>query len=304
MRTWNRTAGLEPIHVFLEDKVLLTGFVPRPGLYENFLAEMNSETRSLEDLARLLNEAITVSAFQCIRMTEKDHNRISLIYELPSNIDHSRDPLNLATVLKSNIRASNIGSSRGGLTVSLPSITKRYQLPKTLISAMYQLHLASWMHREFSAKNVMFFWSQPKTSPSGSRLPYDMSMPYIDGFKNSRNAVHGLSPSATKRTHKLPDFLAEKVYRHPAYLLHKTKRWSRSSPHRSCHRFRHDHYALGLVLLEIGLWSPLSELEVDVFRDSSTSDRIGAFDHARPSEPIGGGDAASGTIQLSEDWLE
>ncbi|KAF2789622.1 hypothetical protein K505DRAFT_378084 [Melanomma pulvis-pyrius CBS 109.77] len=150
------------------------------------------------------------------------------------------------------------------------------------------------MHREFSAKNVMFFWSQ-QISPSGSPLPYDLSIPYIDGFKNPRSAVHGLSPSWTGRKRKLPDFLAKKVYRQPAYLLHKRNR-SRSSPHRSFHHFRHDYYALGLVLLEIGFWSQLSELEVASLRDSSTSHLNSALDYAWPGEPIGSEDESSSTV--------
>lgn len=305
IRIWNRATDLEPIRVFLEEKVLLTGSVSRPELYDKFLEEMDSEIHNLEDVARLLNEASTASAFRalrCIGMTKRHHNRISMIYELPGNVDQPREPLDLAKVLESDTYLSTLGSMRDGLTVSLPSLTKRLQLAKTLISAMYQLHSASWMHREFSAENVLLFWSESQISPSERLLPYDLSVPYIDGFKNSRSSVYGLSPSWTGRKQKLPSFLAEKVYRHPAYLLSKNQ--SRSSPHRSCHRFRHDYYALGLVLLEIGLWSPLRKLQVDVLRDSSVPYHNGTFYPAWHDEPLGGEDKSRRTVEISEEWLE
>ncbi|KAF1969131.1 hypothetical protein BU23DRAFT_571711 [Bimuria novae-zelandiae CBS 107.79] len=238
MRTWNRAAGLEPMRVFLEEKVLLTGSVSKPDLYNNFLRELDSEIRILEDVVRLLNEASTAWAFRALRCIG---------------------------ITKSFTR-------RLGCTASSRS--------RTLYSsgASYRPALLA-AHRR-------------TTCP----------LPYIDGFKNSRSSVYGISPFQTQYEPQLPGFLAERVYRHPAYLLHKRNR-SRSSPHRSCHRFRHDYYALGLVLLEIGLWSPLSELEVTVLRDSSASHRNSAFNYVWPGEPVGGEDKPSGTVRLSEDWL-
>jgi hypothetical protein len=55
------------------------------------------------------------------------------------------------------------------------------------------------------------------------------------------------------------------VGQHPSYLFHKVlvtlpRYKEQACPGSTFYRFRHDYYSLGLILLELGLWVPLTRL--------------------------------------------
>jgi hypothetical protein len=147
-----------------------------------------------------------------------------------------------------------------------PSLTTRFQLSKRLVSAVYQLHCSSWMYREMSSDHVIFFQGLQTLMWENQSPPlvnlYDLRNPYLDGFKNSRSSVYSLSPShGYEDPNKLAMFwVRQHAYRHPSYLLHK--RFAVGESHRSFHRFRHEYYSLGLILLEVGLRPPLAGFDI------------------------------------------
>jgi hypothetical protein len=262
--------------VFLEEKILLTGKVSNPDLYDNFLDEIKQEIESLHGLAFLLHEvgsALEFRALRCIGITMREDatNRVKLIYELPDWADPNQEPMTLARLI------AYTKMQDPGRVTEQPSLTTRFQLATVLVSAIYQLHSSSWMHREMSAENVIFFQGfrnllGEKQSPQSLTTLYDLKNPYLDGFKNSRSSVYGLSPSYDDDPKRLAMFwVQEQPYRHSSYLLHK--RWGNGS-RRKFHRFRHEYYSLGLILLEIGLWLPLAGLHITTMTDDNEKNNI------------------------------
>ena len=80
---------------------------------------------------------------------------------------------------------------------------------------------------------------------TGTVRPLSLKMPYMVGFNHSRpdqDSAFTQGPSTDRR---------QMVYQHPEYTLQSKRLRFRSA---------YDYYSLGLLLLEIGLWKPLSDL--------------------------------------------
>ncbi|KAF2468617.1 kinase-like protein [Lindgomyces ingoldianus] len=126
-----------------------------------------------------------------------------------------------------------------------PSLGGIFELSRKVAQALVVMHFGrnSWFHKSLSSEHVIFFL---KTNMDISSPP-DISRPYLVGFNLSR-------PDAENAfSHPPPSLTTEhNIYRHPVYL---------SELPRFCKE--HDYYSLGMVLLEIGLWTPFS-----AFRDS------------------------------------
>jgi len=221
----------------------------------------------LKSLAGLLHDAGSTSeyrAMRCIGMTDTDFRSVdvALIFELPGWANPTAAPLSLEAALRERPQ--------------FPSLTERFSLAKGLITAVYHLHSTSWMHKGISSVNIIFF--QNINNPA-SRA-YDFHNPFLEGFTHARqNSVGGSriyvgsDPIQSYRRSdrskwKRAEFLS-RVYRHPAYLLHKAVQ----EPGYLCHRFRHEYYALGLVLLEIGLWRSLEHIPII----TQTLEEVGVF---------------------------
>ena len=134
--------------------------------------------------------------------------------------------------------------SRGRLTLD-----QKFFLAHRLASSVYELHLVKWLHRRISASNVVFFHpnttvasASPSTTPAPNTDPVirpasmDPTHSYLLGFASSRedlptDQTDGASTSPS-RTH----------YQHPQYQS-GTKGFQAGF----------DWYALGMVLLEVGL---------------------------------------------------
>ena len=134
---------------------------------------------------------------------------------------------------------------------SKPGLGQVFRLALGLATCVAQLHMVGWLHESFRSSNILFFPSATKSASeptSRSTLNIDFSSPWILGFEFSRLDI--------SRTVGSPDFDPERdIYRHPQ---------RQGDPEVSFTRI-HDIYALGVVLLEIGLWQPAIELEKSKF---------------------------------------
>ena len=107
----------------------------------------------------------------------------------------------------------------------------RFNLARGLATAMYELHSVAWLHRNVSASNIAFF-------SESSKDVVDPKEFYYVGFAQSR-ADRDLTDSDGP-TGGLYD---EEYYQHPEYLSQDQG-----------YQMQHDYHALGMLLLEIGLW--------------------------------------------------
>jgi hypothetical protein len=140
------------------------------------------------------------------------------------------------------------------------TIRHRLQLAYTLALSIYQLHLVGWVHKSFRSENILFFpssadSSRPDLAPAvpdvlmNRRTKQRYVEPWLFGFEFSRVISQDSDLASTDTS------IAKNIYRHPT-------RWNAPT-----HRFGliHDIYALGTVLLEIGLWRPLLSLSESGF---------------------------------------
>ncbi len=139
--------------------------------------------------------------------------------------------------------------------VSQPLLGDKFRLASMLANNLFAFHSIGWYHENYHSNNVVFFdashFSSDNdglvSSSSSSRnlvINPDQSKillkPYVMGLNKSRpggQAWHTQGPALDT------DF---GDYQHPDYRQ-KTKHYRNS----------YDYYTLGVVLLEIGLWTPL-----------------------------------------------
>ncbi|KAL9079702.1 MAG: hypothetical protein Q9157_001428 [Trypethelium eluteriae] len=216
---------------------------------------IDSRTRELVDhLAKLLHQPkeLLFRMPSCIDWILKPlTNEYSFIFAVPPGV--RPDPISLFEVLS--------------LSVSMkPSLGDKFRLALGLARCISQLQLVKWVcflprlgidiltseqvHESFRSANILFFPTEDGNERSSeSRRNLDFSQPWVLGFDFSRPERY--FSSGIEDTCPLRD-----VYRHPE------RQQSPSCPFNKLH----DIYALGVVLLETGLWQPAISLEKDQFK--------------------------------------
>ena len=123
-----------------------------------------------------------------------------------------------------------------------PNLDKRLDVAKILVALIQNFHASGWVHKNISSLNVLFFLKSPKDWSS-----LNMREPYIDhSRKDDDEYTQGVSLEAARE------------YQHPDHRLHNT-----------AYRRSYDFYALGLLLLEIGMWSSIGNTHKVVKTDNA-----------------------------------
>ncbi|KAF2650288.1 kinase-like protein [Lophiostoma macrostomum CBS 122681] len=117
-----------------------------------------------------------------------------------------------------------------------PDLDDRFALASSIAASLLEVHSVGWFHKGLNTSNVMFF------SEAGGVDHRSIVSPFLVGFNHSRpdeplGLTSGLSVSALRH------------YQHPVYL----KDGFGFQP-------EFDYYSLGIILLEIGFWSPIRNL--------------------------------------------
>ncbi|KAG5807467.1 hypothetical protein H9Q74_008298 [Fusarium xylarioides] len=142
------------------------------------------------------------------------------------------------------------------------SLTERLKLVKLLSKTLLFLHLGSWLHKGIRSDNVLFLSSDISS--------VDLGAAYIGGFDYSRLFRE------TRLTQNVGDNRFQNLYRHPDHQGHPVKQNGESAD-RPPFSYKADLYSLGVVLVEIGLWSPIIKLldaQGSQDKDKSVRERI------------------------------
>ena len=193
---------------------------------QNYLASIYNPQRvisRLQETANLLSVSGETRMFRVLHCRgyyfhHTTELRSGLLYDLPSGINGRLERI---------VTLHEILSDR---TITW-CLGDRFHLAHGLATAVYELHSVSWLHRNISASNVAFFYNQTGDNVGPESF-------YFVGFAQSR-ADRDLTDSDGPP----PGNNDEEYYQHPEYL-------SQSQGF----QLQHDYYALGMVLLEIGLW--------------------------------------------------
>lgn len=108
------------------------------------------------------------------------------------------------------------------------------------------------MHESFRSENILFFPPEQDQDAKCTKIPasaIDYAQPWVLGFEYSR-------PEADFSLGITDVCLARDIYRHPV---------RQGQPGMMFNKI-HDIYALGVVLLEIGLWEAAITLEKNQFK--------------------------------------
>ena len=136
-----------------------------------------------------------------------------------------------------------------------PPLEARKALACALARALYHLHGANWLHKGLRPSNVIFFPYESSTfSLSESTLIATLSKPQLIGFDYAR-------PDSENQKSEETD-VAHNIYRHPSAQGAPRERFTPAF----------DLFALGIILLEIGIWVPMQELHSRYKRDKGLAD--------------------------------
>lgn len=155
--------------------------------------------------------------------------QITFVFDIPAR----RDPQALS--LLSLLRNRNMK----------PTLNDKLNLAFGLSRSIAQLQLVRWVHESFRSENILFFPVMDSSHPPSAaedRIHYNE--PWIFGFEFSR-------PEDFFSSGMTDICLERDVYRHPDRQGQPETRFNKL----------HDIYALGVVLLEIGLWESWDQLQ-------------------------------------------
>jgi hypothetical protein len=193
-----------------------------------------------ELLTEFLQTSYRSSAILDLRILEclgyyhdESKRRIGFVYAIPKSVGR-----------QSHLRLNQLLRDYNERQLNPPPVGDRMRLAEMLCKAMFDLHVAEWFHKNLSSYNILLF---PEDEAEEDISNYSVICPYIVGFNNSRPS----KPSEFSDPASIS--LDLRRYWHPDYKNVVGQKY----------RHEFDYYSLGVVLLEIGLWSPLSMLTTE-----------------------------------------
>ncbi|KAL9118496.1 MAG: hypothetical protein Q9187_004957 [Circinaria calcarea] len=154
---------------------------------------------------------------------ESNHEGFGFVYSFPSDIIASleQEPRTLLEFIQ-----------KKDYTMLLE---ERFHIAKSLIRSLYELHSAGWLHKNIQSCNILFF---PQDSSDTWNAARD---PFLIGFRHSRPDGEVWYSDTDKYNNPRTD------YHHPDYKPSVT-------------RFQkaYDYYSVGVILLELGFYQPIS----------------------------------------------
>lgn len=261
--------------------------------------EAQEQIHELGNFLCVPNRPISFRTLTCIGLFDDfRRRRYGVVFQLPNNLeeldlnDGKLDDFK-PTSLKGLIRCAN------GIDEA-HALGARFELARKLVNTVVVLHTCGWLHKNICPDNVLFFSTPPL---AGHRLPpweTDITDPFIVGYGLSRkddilekhdreqlsraNLQRKLPMSRTK-TEGLPkgDCVPSnpRIYNLVLTSIHDADENTEGNPVLNIYqhpdkvanpdsRFRHsyDVYSLGVVLLEIGLWRSLEDIDLTQAKDN------------------------------------
>ncbi|KAF8249506.1 hypothetical protein K440DRAFT_620878 [Wilcoxina mikolae CBS 423.85] len=165
-----------------------------------------------------------------------EKKRLGFLYRLPSWADPFKSPTTLHHYLQGQVAGT-----------PLPTLSERRSLAHKLAVSLMEFMNAGWFHKNLNSRNILFFARSGVASQSPK---WDFSSPWVTGFDFAR-------PNQKDEHSFEVDSGENDIYRHPD-LRQNIENIEEHG--RIPYRRQFDVYSLGLVLLEIGLWTPLSNI--------------------------------------------
>lgn len=219
--------------------------VPVPGSQR--LDKVHKTIDQLTQNARVSHLGLLNFLGYCL---DRPNSRYAFIYQMP--IDYFpflRNPADLLSELKPKPLVALL---QAGDDYQVPNLETRFRLAYDLLMTVLQLRSQNIVHSNINSGNVLIFPGLTTSKNDEVRLTEDLRRPYLTSFAQ----FSGNEPS--------PEPLSSSMYRHPddKRSIEDDAGWA------------YDIYSLGLVLMEIGLWTPISRLWKMKYTNSMFKQRI------------------------------
>jgi hypothetical protein len=194
------------------------------------------------------NKPPLLRTLHCIGLVEdNERKRFGFLFKIPPRSDMRTGPLSLHSYLQ----RPNVA----GKPCPLPTLSQRFRLALSLALSMWELHACGWLHKSFHSGNILFF---------PMRITNDIliSDPFIGGFEVGR-------PDSDGQLSLDVEGSGFDIYKHP-----ELRDPSNQLQRRPAFGRKHDVYSLGLLLFEIGFWSPLRSFFKEANTPFQTTERL------------------------------
>ncbi|OKL61725.1 hypothetical protein UA08_02449 [Talaromyces atroroseus] len=203
-----------------------------------------------------------IYALQCLGFVDQAENgRSVFIYELPFAAGDSTAGL---ITLHELINRVDPASKR---LLGKPILGDRFIIAHCLALTLLNVHGSHWIHKNVWSRGILLF----QRSSDNSIKPFRPTSNEAGAADSKRGQTlaflgdWGYARPEQGGTEMKSDFEVEpNLYRHPERQGKPTRQFSRS----------HDIYALGVVLLEIGLWKTVSQFFDKVIKDAHKTGRL------------------------------
>ncbi|OJJ50541.1 hypothetical protein ASPZODRAFT_85970 [Penicilliopsis zonata CBS 506.65] len=218
-----------------------------PIMLENRDTVALSASRRMEKVQQALDQLVQnarVSHLGLLRFlgfyTDLPNARYGFVYQMPVNyFPFLRNPTDhFLRELKPKPLVALFQPGDNSDDTSPPSLETRFHLAYDLLMAALHLRSQNIVHGNINSSNILLFPGLANSNRDEVGLTEDLRHPYLTSFAH----FSGNSQS--------PEPLSSTMYRHPDDKRNVDDEAS----------WAYDLYSLGLVLLEIGLWTPISRL--------------------------------------------
>ncbi|KAJ6142583.1 hypothetical protein N7471_002036 [Penicillium samsonianum] len=210
-----------------------------------------------------------IYALECLGFIDQPiQERSVFLYKLPASDTVTGPSL---TTLHAFINAVDSSNKR---PLKRPTLNDRFSMAHSLALTLCNVHASSWVHKNIWSRGILLFVETSEDVSSSGLYELRLSIPSPGNRIVSYLGDWGYARSVQQGTDMRSDFEVEpNLYRHPSRQGRPTHQFSRL----------HDIYALGVVLLEIGLWVTLSRLMEVKIREAENSGRL-----PRPKKVVDG----------------
>ncbi|KAF2232170.1 hypothetical protein EV356DRAFT_257953 [Viridothelium virens] len=182
------------------------------------------------------------------------HSRIGLVYQVPeiAETTNNEKGVSASTPFHADRRPTSLlsllqlGQNKGNKPVTLlfqPTLEDRFRLAFNAASTLKRMHDKDIVHGDVNSASFIFFKKEQQRRDRS--VSYDVRSPYLTAFDIFSDHDIDAPPARS--------WSPRNIYLHPEGTSNDAR--TDIDP-----RTRLDIYALGLVLLEIGLWTPLIEI--------------------------------------------